>query len=116
MIVERRDGGVNWNAPVSFEFCRDLRVDVAIGPDDEVQLVHFGLGRYRPGTRRLGGGPMPAKKRRPGRGQQKIPTPNTLHGTKFSVHAEAPFCFLFRLRSYVRTPTVNSAYTTLRDT
>src|SRR5271165_5406001 len=36
--------------PILFEFRRNFCVDVAVGPDDEVQLVRLGLGRDRPGV------------------------------------------------------------------
>jgi len=36
------------DAPVGLELLADARVDVAIGPDDEVELVDLGLRRHRP--------------------------------------------------------------------
>ena len=48
VIVERRDSRINRHAPVGFELLGDAGVDVAIGPDDEVQSVDLALGRRGP--------------------------------------------------------------------
>src|SRR5262249_27658517 len=42
MIVERRDRRVHLYAPVVSELLGDLAVDVSVGPNDEIELVHLG--------------------------------------------------------------------------
>src|SRR5262249_61505947 len=42
MIVERRDRRIDLHAPVIREILGDLAVDVSIGPNDEIELVHLG--------------------------------------------------------------------------
>src|SRR6516164_1335647 len=48
MVVERRDRRIDRNTPVVGEFLGNLGVDVAIGPDDKVQLVDLARGTLGP--------------------------------------------------------------------
>ena len=78
------------NAPVRFELGLDLGVDVAVGPDDEVDLVHLGLGRYRPGSGGLRESIASPSSGHPGGGHEKFAPTQAARGRKFPVHAKAP--------------------------
>ena len=54
VIVERGDRALDLHAPVGLELPGDAGVDVAIGPDHEVELVDLGPWRRGPWSRALG--------------------------------------------------------------
>ena len=66
------------DAPVLLELRRDLAVDVAIGPDDEVELVELGFRCHGPGTGLLAeGATRQARQAEPG-GRTENTTPAQL--------------------------------------
>ena len=48
MVVERGDRRLDLDAPVGLELLGDARVDVAVGPDHEVEAIDLALGRHAP--------------------------------------------------------------------
>jgi hypothetical protein len=48
MIVEGGDRGIDLDAPVGLELLGDARVDVAVGPDDEIEAIDLALGSHAP--------------------------------------------------------------------
>src|SRR4029079_2124082 len=56
MIVEGGDRAVDLDAPIRLELLGDLGVDVAVGPNDEVQPVDLAFRRLAPRPARLSEG------------------------------------------------------------
>jgi len=56
MIVEGGDRRIDLDTPIGFELLGDPAVDVAIGPDDEVEAIDLALRRHAPRTALLAEG------------------------------------------------------------
>src|SRR5262245_55691097 len=107
MIVERRDRRVHLHAPVIGELLGDLAVDVAVGPNDEIELVDLGAWPIGPRVCRT---PVFWKSADRSQGQraaqrfEEVATPQSTRSDQPSNHAASPLArCVQRTRSYDTT-------------
>ena len=81
------------NAPVRLELRRNLCVDVAVGPDHEIDRVDLGLGRNRPRSGTLRKGIAATEQRSTCSGSQEVAAPDPAASVKFRIHVEPPILF-----------------------